>query len=61
MYTKEDFLDYRKSLDILRNELNFSICHNTTSLLFMQEAEKFLVLIDAEHEHCNNRIGELTE
>ena len=61
MSTVKEFVDYRRSLDVLRNDLKDSLYHRTNTTGFIRTAEKFLETIDREHEFCNKRIGELTE
>ena len=57
----KQFVDYRRALNELRNKLKSCLYYKHTSFGFMHEGEKFLVLMDLEHEYCNRRIGELTE
>jgi len=61
MYSIKQFVDYRKSLDILRNELKLCMFHKTMTFRFAQGAQYLLDNIDKEHEYCNKSIGELTE
>ena len=61
MYTINQFVHFRKSLDVLRNELKLCMRHKTMSFRFAQEAQNLLDIIELEHEFCNRSIGELTE
>ena len=61
MYTIEQFVDYRRGLDVLRNELKGCMLHKTMSFRFAQGAKNLLDIIELEHEFCNRSIGELTE
>lgn len=61
MYSIRQFVNYRKSLDILRNELKGCMFHSTMTIRFAQAAQNLLDIIETEHEYCNKSIGELTE
>jgi len=61
MYTIKQFVNYRRNLDVLRNELKHTMFNKTMSFKFIQGAQNLLDLIETEHELCNKKIGELTE
>ena len=61
MYTIKQFVDFRKDLDVLRNELKNCMYNKTMSFRFAQGAQNLLDIIDKEHEFCNRSIGELTK
>lgn len=61
MYTIKQFVNYRRSLDDLRNQLKITMFSKTMTFRFAQAAQSFLDIIEMEHEACNKKIGELTK